>query len=195
MPFTCSKIAGTPICEDQIDRRLERGHPDVAHGAALEQVRPPPDGPVVAQEPRPAEQEGDRVLVAEPAGDVGAERVHAVRAHVEEARALEAHQPLVRAGREVVDLRRAGVDRHRAAALHGVDEDLRARAVAERGHGLDGHAQAALELDGAHRHEARAALELAPEGGQALLHARHEGGDRAPTRSRGRRPPRRAARA
>src|SRR6185312_11871000 len=124
----------------------EAGGVDVA---AFEEVGARADRAVVAEETRAVEEEAYRVLVAERAGDARAERGDAVGADVEEAGALGAHQPLVGAGGEVVDAGGARVEGDRADGLDGVDEELGAGGVAEGGHGLDGHAEAGLELDGA----------------------------------------------
>ena len=124
------------------------------------------------------EEEADPVLVAEPAGHRRTESRRALGLRIQEATALDAHEPLVAARTEVVHVVRHDVERDHAARLNRVDEELGAARVAERGHLLEGHAVPCLELDGAHGDEAcpaacaTAALDLV---GEALQGSGHVG--------------------
>ena len=85
--------------------------------------------------------------MAQPAGDAGRSASTRSGLHEEEARALEAHQPLVAAAGEVVDVARAHVDRHDAARPARRRRRARRRARG-RGAAISGerHPQAGLEL-------------------------------------------------
>ena len=171
---------GDAELQDEIERGFEPGEASGVDVATLEEVSAPANGPIVGEQARPAEEEAHRIFMAEPAGHVGPERRDAIGVDIEHTRALQAHQPLVGAGGEVVDPGGGGVDGHRAAGLHRVHEDLGAGRVREGGHGLDRHAQTTLELHRAHRHEARPAGELGLQAGHPLLFGGEEVGDRHP---------------
>jgi hypothetical protein len=148
-------------------RGVQAREPDGVLGAALEDVGGLAERPVVPQVPRALEQEAERLLVREPAGEVGPQRRRPLGRHVHEARALGAHEPLVAATRQVVDAGRH-IERHGTHGLDRVDEQLGAMRVAERGHLLPGHAESGLELHRADGHEPSPAPQLGLEPGESV---------------------------
>jgi hypothetical protein len=135
-------------------------------GAAFEAIGARAQRPVGAQGCR-AEEEADGLLVGEPAREPRDHPRRGGRRHVERGAALDAHEPLVASGAEVVDAH-GDVDRHDAEPLDRVHEELGAVGLAAGRDRCERHGEAGGELHRAHRDEAHALGERGVETGEAL---------------------------